>query len=114
MSISSFLRKKFSRSLFFPSHNRGKALPEKLVQLLKEDPGLWDLPELPELGSPLSDFGLIKDSQDYFAKKFAVNSCWFGVNGASGLLQSSILSMANPGEYILLPRNIHISIIKFV
>ena len=112
MSISSFLRKKFSRHLFFPSHNRGKALPKKLVQLLKEEPGLWDIPELPELGTPLSDFGLIKDSQDYFAKKFSVNSCWFGVNGASGLLQSSILSMANPGEYILLPRNIHISIIK--
>ena len=112
MSISSFLRKKFSRALFFPSHNRGKALPQKLIQLLREDPGLWDLPELPELGSPLSDFGLIKDSQDYFAKEFAVNNCWFGVNGASGLLQSSILSMANPGEYILLPRNIHISVIK--
>jgi len=112
MSISSFLTTKFSRSLFFPSHNRGKALPQKLIQLLREEPGLWDLPELPELGSPLSDFGLIKDSQDYFAKKFAVDSCWFGVNGASGLLQSSILSMANPGEYILLPRNIHISVIK--
>ena len=112
MSISSFLRKNFSRSLFFPSHNRGKALPKKLVQLLRETPGIWDLPELPELGSPLSDFGLIKDSQDYFAKKFGVNSCWFGVNGASGLLQSSILSMANPGEYILLPRNVHISVIK--
>ncbi len=112
MSISSFLKTKFSRSLFFPSHNRGKALPQKLIQLLREDPGLWDLPELPDLGSPLSDFGLIKDSQDYFAKKFAVDSCWFGVNGASGLLQSSILSMANPGEYILLPRNIHISVIK--
>ena len=112
MSISSFLRKKFSRHLFFPSHNRGKALPQKLVQLLNEKPGTWDIPELPELGSLLSDFGLIKDSQDYFAKKFAVESCWFGVNGASGLLQSSILSMANPGEHILLPRNIHISVIK--
>ena len=112
MSISSFLRKKFSRSLFFPSHNRGKALPEKLVQLLREEPGLWDLPELPELGSMLSDFGLIKDSQNYFAKKFGVNGCWFGVNGASGLIQSSILSMAKPGEYILLPRNVHISVIK--
>ncbi len=112
MSISSFLRKKFSRALFFPSHNRGKALPPKLFQLLRDDPGLWDLPELPELGSPMSDFGLINDAQNYFAKKFDVNSCWFGVNGASGLLQSSILSMANPGEYILLPRNIHISVIK--
>tara|TARA_B100000963_G_C22597059_1_gene658387 strand:+ start:43 stop:1440 length:1398 start_codon:yes stop_codon:yes gene_type:complete len=112
MSISSFLRKKFSKSLFFPSHNRGKALPEKIIELLKEDPGVWDLPELPELGSPLSSYGLIKKSQDYFAEIFSMDSCWFGVNGASGLIQSAILSMARSGEYILMPRNIHISVIK--
>ena len=112
MSISSFLNKKFSKSLFFPSHNRGKALPEKIIELLKEEPGVWDLPELPELGSPLSSSGLIKKSQEYFAKTFSMNSCWFGVNGASGLIQSAILSMARSGEYILMPRNIHISVIK--
>tara|TARA_B100000212_G_scaffold339098_1_gene316837 strand:+ start:656 stop:2053 length:1398 start_codon:yes stop_codon:yes gene_type:complete len=112
MSISSFLKKKFSRSLFFPSHNRGQALPKKLIQLLKEEPGLWDLPELPELGSPLSSVGIIRESQDYFAKLFSMDGCWFGVNGASGLIQSAILSMANPGDYILMPRNIHICVIK--
>ena len=36
MSISSFLTKKFLKSLFFPAHNRGAALPEKLVKLLKK------------------------------------------------------------------------------
>ncbi len=112
MSISSFLKKKFSRTCFFPSHNRGKALPPKLIKLLKEEPGYWDLPELPELGSPLSKYGLIKNSQDYFAKTFSMDNCWFGVNGASGLIQSAILSMAQPGENILLPRNIHISVLK--
>nr|WP_271473944.1 hypothetical protein [Prochlorococcus sp. AH-736-M13] len=35
MSISSFLTKKFLKSLFFPAHNRGEALPKKLVKLLK-------------------------------------------------------------------------------
>ena len=54
MSISSFLTKKFLKSLFFPAHNRGEALPKKLVKLLKNPPGYWDLPELPELGAPLS------------------------------------------------------------
>ena len=59
MSISSFLTKKFLKSLFFPAHNRGAALPKKLVKLLKKQPGYWDLPELPEIGSPLSQSGLI-------------------------------------------------------
>ena len=54
MRISSFLTKKFLKSLFFPAHNRGKALPKGLIRLLKKQPGFWDLPELPEIGSPLS------------------------------------------------------------
>jgi lysine decarboxylase/arginine decarboxylase len=112
MSISSFLTKKFLKSLFFPAHNRGQALPKKLVKLLKNPPGLWDLPELPEIGSPLSKSGLIAKSQAEFSEKFKAKGCFFGVNGASGLIQSAVIAMANPGEYILMPRNVHISVIK--
>ena len=113
MSISSFITKKFLKSLFFPSHNRGAALPKKLVKLLKNNPpGYWDLPELPELGSPLSKSGLIAETQRELSEKFKVKGCFFGVNGASGLIQSGLLAMANPGESILVPRNVHISVIK--
>ena len=112
MSISSFLTKKFLKSLFFPAHNRGAALPKKLIKLLKSQPGYWDLPELPEIGSPLSQSGLISKSQREFSKKFNAKGCFFGVNGASGLIQSALIAMANPGETILMPRNVHISVIK--
>ncbi|ABM72381.1 Orn/Lys/Arg decarboxylases family 1 [Prochlorococcus marinus str. MIT 9515] len=112
MSISSFLTKKFLKSLFFPAHNRGKALPKGLIRLLKKEPGFWDLPELPEIGSPLSKSGLIHDAQISISKKLNTKKCFFGVNGASGLIQSGIITMANPGEYILMPRNVHISVIK--
>ena len=97
MSISSFLTKKFLKSLFFPAHNRGAALPKKLVKLLKNPPGHWDLPELPELGSPLSKNGLIPESQSKFSEKFNTKRCFFGVNGASGLIQSAVIAMAKPG-----------------
>ena len=112
MSISSFLTKKFLKSLFFPAHNRGAALPKKLVKLLKKQPGYWDLPELPEMGSPLSQTGLIAKTQREFSEKFGAKGCFFGVNGASGLIQSAVISIANPGETILMPRNVHISVIK--
>ncbi len=112
MSISSFLTKKFLKSLFFPAHNRGAALPEKLVKLLKNQPGYWDLPELPEIGSPLSQRGLIAKSQKKFSEKFKTKGCFFGVNGASGLIQSAVIAMANPGEALIMPRNVHISVIK--
>ncbi len=112
MSISSFLTKKFLKSLFFPAHNRGAALPKRLVKLLKKQPGYWDLPELPEIGSPLSQSGLIAKTQREFSKKFGAKGCFFGVNGASGLIQSAVIAIAKPGETILMPRNVHISVIK--
>jgi len=112
MSISSFLTKKFLKSLFFPAHNRGAALPKKLVKLLKKQPGYWDLPELPEIGSPLSQSGVIAKTQREFSEKYGAKGCFFGVNGASGLIQSAVIAMANPGETILMPRNVHISVIK--
>ena len=77
MSISSFLTKKFLRPLFFPAHGRGKALPNKLIKILKKRPGYWDLPELPELGSPLSKSGLINEVQKSIAKKFNAKRCFF-------------------------------------
>ena len=112
MSIATFLTKKFLKSLFFPAHNRGKALPKGLIKLLKKPPGYWDLPELPEMGSSLSKSGLIYDAQLSIAKTIKVQNCFFGVNGASGLIQSGLITMANPGECILMPRNVHISVIK--
>ena len=112
MRISSFLTKKFLKSLFFPAHNRGLALPKKLVKLLKKSPGSWDLPELPEIGSPLSQKGLIAESQRELSEKFKAKGCFFGVNGASGLIQSGVIAMAKPGDSILMPRNVHISVIK--
>ena len=113
MSISSFLTKKFLKSLFFPAHNRGSALPKNFVKLLKNKPGYWDLPELPEIGSPLSQRGLIAKSQKELSGKFEAKGCFFGVNGASGLIQSAIIAMANPGETILMPRNVHISAVSY-
>ncbi len=112
MSISSFLTKKFLKSLFFPAHNRGQALPEEIIKILNMRPGIWDIPELPEIGSPLSKDGLIADAQRSLCSKFDTRKCYFGVNGASGLIQSGILAMANPGESILMPRNVHICVIK--
>jgi lysine decarboxylase len=37
--------------------------------------------------------------------------CWFGVNGASGLLQAALLGLAPPGSRVLLPRNLHRSLL---
>ena len=99
-------------NLFLPAHGRGDALPRKLKKLLKLSPGVWDLPELFEIGGPLISEGAIAESQKNSAHKIGVDKCWYGVNGATGLLQSALLALARPGQAVLMPRNIHKSCIQ--
>tara|TARA_Y100001970_G_C14247843_1_gene869600 strand:+ start:2912 stop:4312 length:1401 start_codon:yes stop_codon:yes gene_type:complete len=112
MSIYSYLTKRIKKGLFFPSHIRGNALPKEIKSLLKKKPGSWDLPDIPELISPLRKDGIIAISQEETAVKIGVKKCWYGVNGASGLIHAAILSIAKEGENILMPRNVHKSILN--
>ena len=98
-------------ALHLPVHGRGAALPPRLRRLLRQPPGSWDLPELPEIGGPLEPQGAVATSQARLAEAMGVDHCWFGVNGATGLLQAGLLAMAQPGDAVLLPRNAHRSLI---
>jgi len=97
--------------LHLPAHGRGRGLPAELERLLRRRPGSWDLPELPELGGPLEPQGAVAEAQRRCARRLGAARCWFGVNGASGLLQAALLAMAPPGARVLLPRNLHRSLL---
>ena len=97
--------------LHLPAHGRGRGLPPALGRLLRRSPGSWDLPELPEIGGPLEAEGAVPEAQRRCAERLGAERCWFGVNGASGLLQAALLAMAPPGARVLLPRNLHRSLL---
>jgi len=97
--------------LHLPAHGRGRGLAPGLRALLRRPPASWDLPELPEIGGPLEPDGAVADSQTAMATLLGARRCWFGVNGASGLLQAALLGLAQPGERVLLPRNLHRSLL---
>jgi lysine decarboxylase len=98
-------------ALHLPAHGRGRALAPALVRLLRRAPGCWDLPELPELGGPLEPSGAVAEAQRRAARLLGADRCWFGVNGASGLLQAALLGICPPGSRLLLPRNLHRSLL---
>ena len=97
--------------LHLPAHGRGRGLAPQLHRLLRQPPGRWDLPELPEIGGPLESEGAVAEAQAAAARLLGAERCWFGVNGASGLLQVALLALAQPGERVLLPRNLHRSLL---
>ncbi|CAK6696512.1 DegT/DnrJ/EryC1/StrS family aminotransferase [Synechococcus sp. CBW1107] len=97
--------------LHLPAHGRGRGLAPALRRLLRRRPGRWDLPELPEIGGPLEPGGAVAADQAECARLCGADRCWFGVNGASGMLQVALLALARPGERVLLPRNLHRSLL---
>ncbi len=50
-------------------------------------------------------------AQRHCAALLGARHCWFGVNGASGLLQAALLGLCPPGSRVLLPRNLHRSLL---
>jgi lysine decarboxylase len=98
-------------SLHLPAHGRGRGLAPELAALLRQPPGCWDLPELPAIGGPLESAGAVAAAQRACAELLGAEHCWFGVNGASGLLQAALLALAPPGSRVLLPRNLHRSLL---
>ena len=110
-SLLPLLRPNRRWPLHLPGHGQGAALPPRLRRLLRQAPGSWDLPELPEIGGPLELEGAVASSQARLAERMGVDHCWFGVNGATGLLQAGLLAMTRPGDAVLMPRNVHRSLI---
>ncbi len=100
-----------SLPLHLPAHGRGRGLAPELGRLLRQRPGCWDLPELPAIGGPLEPRGVVAEAQRACAELLGAEHCWFGVNGASGLLQAALLALAPPGARVLLPRNLHRSLL---
>jgi arginine/lysine/ornithine decarboxylase len=112
MALLPLLKKRLGESLFLPAHGRGKALPDEFKRLLRQRAGVWDLPELAEIGGPLEPEGAVGDSQRESAAAMGADHCWYGVNGATGLLQAALLAIAEPGDAVLMPRNVHRSLIQ--
>ncbi|EOY32144.1 Orn/Lys/Arg decarboxylase [Theobroma cacao] len=99
-------------SFHFPGHNRGRAAPSSLVQLIGLKPFLHDLPELPELDNLFSPEGPILEAQKQAANLFGSSETWFLVGGTTCGIHAAVMATCSPGEYLILPRSSHISAIS--
>lgn len=58
--------------------------------------------------------GCVRDAQKLAAEAFGAQYAWFIVGGTTASVQAMIMSACSPGDKILLPRNVHISVINAV
>jgi len=96
----------------FPGHNRGHAAPASMTRLIGRGPYVHDLPELPELDNLFCPQGPILEAQTEAAKLFGSSETWFLVGGTTCGIQAAIMATCSPGEFLILPRNCHLSAIS--
>ncbi|MCR5742275.1 MAG: aminotransferase class I/II-fold pyridoxal phosphate-dependent enzyme [Lachnospiraceae bacterium] len=94
-----------------PGHKRGRGNPE-LVELLGEKCVGLDvnsMKPLDNLGHPIS---VIKQAERLTADCFGAENAFLMVNGTTSAVQAMIMSVCKEGEKIILPRNVHKSVIN--
>lgn len=94
-----------------PGHKRGKGNPE-LVELLGEKCVSVDVNSMKPLDNPCSPVSVIKEAEELMADAFGAAYAFLMVGGTTSSVQSMILSVCKAGDKIILPRNVHKSVIN--
>ena len=92
-----------------PGHKRGRGNPE-LVQLLGEQCVSMDVNSMKPLDNLCHPISVIRDAERLAAEAFGAANAFLMVGGTTSAVQSMVLSVAKRGENIILPRNVHRSV----
>lgn len=94
-----------------PGHKRGKGNPE-LTEFLGERCLSVDVNSMKPLDNLCHPTGVIKEAEALAAEAFGAAHAFFMVGGTSSAVQAMVLSNVKAGERIILPRNVHQSVIN--
>ncbi|MGI6145171.1 MAG: aminotransferase class I/II-fold pyridoxal phosphate-dependent enzyme [Clostridia bacterium] len=97
-------------SFHVPGHKQGKGNPE-LEKLLGADCLKIDLTCMEDLDNICNPVSVIKEAQDLAAQLYGADNAYFLVNGTTYGIQAMIMSVCEPGDKIIIPRNAHKSAI---
>ncbi len=94
-----------------PGHKRGRGNPE-LVELLGEKCVGIDVNSMKPLDDLCHPASVIKEAEALAAEVFGAAHAFFMVGGTTSAVQSMILSVCKEGDKIIMPRNVHKSVIN--
>lgn len=94
-----------------PGHKRGRGNPE-LVELLGEKCVGMDVNSMKPLDYLCHPVSVILEAEALAAEAFGAENAFFMVGGTTSSVQSMVLSACKAGDKIILPRNVHRSVIN--
>lgn len=94
-----------------PGHKHGKGNPQ-LTEFLGEKCMSVDVNSMKPLDNLCHPVSVIKEAEELAAEAFGAAQAFFMVGGTTSAVQTMILSSVKYGDEIILPRNVHQSVIN--
>jgi len=96
-----------------PGHKRGKGNPE-LSEFLGERCMSVDVNSMKPIDNLCHPVSVIKEAECLAAEAFGASHAFFIVNGTTGAVQSMLLAACKQNDKVILPRNVHKSVINAI
>lgn len=97
-----------------PGHKRGRGMETEFSQFIGDKALSLDLINIAPLDDLHHPTGAIKRAQDLAAAAFGADHTFFSVQGTSTAIMTMVLATVGPGDKILVPRNVHKSVLTAV
>ncbi|MEC0371838.1 aminotransferase class I/II-fold pyridoxal phosphate-dependent enzyme [Paenibacillus chibensis] len=97
-----------------PGHKKGMGTDTEFREFIGDNALSIDLINIAPLDDLHQPTGVIEEAQKLAADAFGADYTYFSVQGTSGAIMTMILSMCSPGDKIIVPRNVHKSVMSAI
>lgn len=112
-AVERYAREQVTR-FHMPGHKGGKGISPETERILGRRLFELDITGVEGMDDLLQPNGIIREAEELLAQAFGAEASYFLINGTSSGLQALILSTLNPGDEIVVPRNMHKSMVSGV
>ncbi|OIJ13305.1 arginine decarboxylase [Anaerobacillus alkalilacustris] len=97
-----------------PGHKKGTGMDPEFRNFIGDNALSIDLINIGPLDDLHHPHGMIREAQQLAAEAFGADHTFFSVQGTSGAIMTMIMSVCSPGDKIIVPRNVHKSIMSAI
>ncbi|GAB6990554.1 aminotransferase class I/II-fold pyridoxal phosphate-dependent enzyme [Paenibacillus pini] len=97
-----------------PGHKKGLGTDAEFREFIGDNALSIDLINIAPLDDLHQPTGVIEEAQNMAADAFGADHTYFSVQGTSGAIMTMIMSICSPGDKIIIPRNVHKSIMSAI
>lgn len=97
-----------------PGHKKGSGMEPEFRDFIGENALSIDLINIAPLDDLHQPKGMIMRAQDLAAEAFGADHTFFSVQGTSGAIMTMVMAVCGPGDKIIVPRNVHKSVMSAI